>query len=310
MHSLGLKFGIYTSIGTENCAGTSAGSYGRYQQDADTFASWGVDYVKVDWCYVPLQNYPDLTQTQVAEMLGAQMRDALAGTGRPMVFDYNVNRLCPDDCSVWTWGPGVANLWRTAPDMKDRYTVMVRNFTANVPFYAYAGPGGWNDPDMLEVGNGGMTDTEYRSEFSLWAVMAAPLLAGNDLTTMSAATRQIITNRDVIAVDQDPLGKQAYPVASADGLWVLSKPLANGDRAVVLFNQSATPAIITTSATQVGLRAAPAYTLRNLWQHGTTETTGMISANVPPHAALMYRVAARGRLGGGAGDPAAPEGAS
>jgi alpha-galactosidase len=201
VHSLGLKFGIYTSIGAENCAGTSAGSYGHYAQDAKTFASWGVDYVKVDWCDVPTQNYPGMTQTQVAQMLGTQMRDALAATGRPMVFDYNVNRLCPDDCSDWTWGAGVANLWRTAPDISDHYTTMVRNFTDDVQQYAYAGPGGWNDPDMLEVGNGGMTTTEYQSMFSLWAEMAAPLIAGNDLTTMSATIRAILTNRQVIAVD-------------------------------------------------------------------------------------------------------------
>ena len=292
VHSLGLKFGIYTSVGTENCAGTSAGSYGHYQQDADTFASWGVDYVKADWCNVPVGNYPGLTDEQVAQQLGAQMRDALAATRRPMVFDYNVNGICPNDCNDWQWGAGIANMWRISRDISDHYTTMVRNFTSDVPLSQYAGPGGWNDPDMLEAGNGGMTATEYQSQFSLWAELAAPLIAGNDLATMSQATRRFLTNRAVIAVDQDPLGRQGYPVASSGGQWVLTKPLANGDRAVVLFNQTDSPATITTSAAQAGMPAAPMYTLHDLWTHRSSATSGAISTDVPPHAVVMYRVRA------------------
>jgi len=292
VHSLGLKFGIYTSIGTENCAGTSAGSYDNYQQDAGTFASWGVDYVKVDWCHVPLGNYPGQTDEQVAQQLGGQMRDALAATGRPMVFDYNVNGICPDDCEDWQWGAGTADIWRISRDISDSYTAVVRNFTRDVPLSSYAGPGGWNDPDMLEAGNGGMTATEYQSQFSLWAELAAPLIAGNDLATMSQATRRFLTNRAVIAVDQDPLGRQGYPVASSGGQWVLTKPLANGDRAVVLFNQTDSPATITTSAAQAGMPAAPMYTLHDLWTHRSSATSGAISTDVPPHAVVMYRVRA------------------
>lgn len=294
VHSLGLKFGIYASIGTTNCAGTTAGSYGHYQQDADTFASWGVDYVKVDWCAVPLQNYPTLTTTEVAQLLGAQMRDALAATGRPMVYDYNVSAgaVCANDCNDWTWGQGVANLWRIGPDGSDNYSAMVRNFTLDAPLDGFAGRGGWNDPDILEVGNGGMTTTEYRSQFSLWAEMAAPLLAGTDVSAMSADTLSILTNREVIAVDQDALGAQGHVVSDADGHWVLSRPLANGDRAVVLFNQTDTSAMISTSAADAGLAAAPDYTVRDLWAHSTTETPGPIAAGVPPHGVAMYRVSA------------------
>ncbi|HZC51192.1 MAG TPA: glycoside hydrolase family 27 protein [Mycobacterium sp.] len=300
VHSLGLKFGIYASAGLTNCAATSAGSYGHYQQDADTFASWGVDYVKLDWCVIPYQDFPDLSAEQVAQLLGTQMGQALAATRRPMVYDINDASGARNHDEDWTWAPGIANLWRVTSDIADTYTSMVNHFcscagqptgrSSDVGLYAFAGPGGWNDPDMLEVGNGGMTNTEYQAEFSLWAEMAAPLIAGNDLGTMSAATQRILTNRAVIAVDQDPLGKQGYPVTNASGDWVLSKQLANGDRAVVLFNQNDTPAVISTSASQIGLPDAQAYLQNDLWRHAATRTTGAISATVPAHAVVMYRV--------------------
>jgi alpha-galactosidase len=299
VHSLGLKFGIYASAGPTNCAGTAAGSYGHYQQDARSFAAWGVDYVKFDYCAIPYQDYPHLTQAQAGQLLSTQMGKALAATGRPMVYDVNDSIAETTHAQDWTWAPKVANLWRVMPDIKDTYASMVSQFCgcgnpaatwSDVQLYPYARPGAWNDPDMLEVGNGGMTTTEDRSEFSLWAELASPLLAGNDLSTMSAATRQILTNRAVIAVDQDPLGRQGYPVVSAGDHWVLTKPLANGDRAVLLFNETNTPAVITTSARQAGLPAAPAYVLRDLWRHTATRTSGPISAEVPPHAVVMYRV--------------------
>jgi alpha-galactosidase len=304
VHSLGLKFGIYASAGTTNCAGTSAGSYGHYQQDADTFASWGVDYVKFDYCDIPYQDYPGMTQMQVGQLLGTQMGQALEASGRPMVYDINDASGARDHDLDWTWAPKVANMWRVTSDINDSYNSMLSHFcgcgsTPSTSSYdlelsQYAAPGGWNDPDMLEVGNGGMTNTEDQTEFSLWAEMAAPLIAGNDLTTMSAATREILANRGVIAVDQDPLGKQGYAVQSANGLWVLTKPLVNGARAVVLFNQNTSPAQITTDAAQVGLPQAPQYILRDLWQHTISHSSGTISATVPGHAVVMYRVSAHG----------------
>lgn len=292
VHSLGLKFGIYTGAGYTNCVGTSAGSYGHYEQDARTFASWGVDYLKFDWCAVPYENHPDMTREQVDRMLAARMRDALAATGRPIVYSMSGGRGSGlwSRSEIWRWGSAYGNLWRTAGDIGDNYRSMVTCFQLTVDHHEYAGPGGWNDPDMLQVGNGGMTVTEYRTHFSLWAQLAAPLLAGNDLTAMPAEIREILTNREVIAVDQDPLGRPGYPVASADGHWVLSRPLANGDRSVVLFNDTEAPALLTTSAAEVGLPAAPAYRLRDLWQHSTTETAATISALVPPHGVAMYRV--------------------
>ena len=287
VHSLGLKFGIYASAGTRNCAGTSAGSYGHYGQDAATFASWGVDYIKLDWCSIPYRDFARLTHQQVNQMLATQMREAIAATGRATVFD--VNDWTGDNPS--SWARGLANLWRTAPDSQDRYRSMLWNFTHTVSLYRQAGPGGWNDPDMLEIGNGGMSATEYQSQFSLWAEMAAPLIAGNDLTRMSPITQGILTNPGVIGVDQDPLGRQGYPVASADGHWVLTKPLANGDRAVVLFNQTGAPATISTTVTQVGLASVGEYTLLNLWSGAVTETAGVISASVPPHGVVFYAIA-------------------
>jgi alpha-galactosidase len=292
VHSLGLKFGIYTSAGTENCARTSAGSFGHYRQDAATFASWGVDYVKLDWCYIPYRNFRAMTKARVSQMLATQMGDALAASGRPIVYD--VNDTTSD--KAWGWAQQLTNMWRTTADIQDTYAGMVRSFLHDVSHYSQARAGHWNDPDMLEVGNGGMTTLEYQSQFSLWSEMAAPLIAGNDLTAMSPATRAILTNTAVITVDQDPLGRQGYPVRSAGGLWVLNKPLANGSRAVVLFNQTNTTATISTDASQIGLGDYAGYMLVNLWTGAVTTTTGAITAVVPPHGVVMYRAAIDERL--------------
>jgi alpha-galactosidase len=286
IHSLGLKFGIYTSAGTMNCASTSAGSFGHYQQDAVAFAAWGVDYLKVDWCHVPYDHFPGMTHRQVSVMLATQMRQALTATGRPIVYDVN-NWT---DEQPWMWAKGVGQLWRTTPDIHDRFPSLLLNFTHNVSHFGQAGPGGWNDPDMLEIGNGGMSATEYQSQFSLWAEMAAPLIAGNDLTRMSPITQGILTNQAVIAVDQDPLGLQGYPVASTGGHWVLTRPLANGDRAVVLFNQTDKPATISTTLSQVGLATGTQYVLIDLWSGAGSPTVDGISANVPAHGVVMYRI--------------------
>jgi alpha-galactosidase len=293
VHSLGLKFGIYASAGTRNCAGSSAGSYGHYRQDAATFASWGVDYIKLDWCYVPYKDYPSMTHQQVSQTLARQMGQAIAATGRPILYDVNDTAV---RTAAWTWAAPVANVWRTTSDIRANYTSMVGHFVRDVRDYHYAGRGGWNDPDMLEVGNGAMTPTDSRTQFSLWAEMAAPLIAGNNLTKMSAVTRGILTNRAVIAVDQDMPARQGYPVASGRGHWVLTKPLANGDRAVVLFNQTDTRATISTTTGRVGMRPAAVYTLRNLWTETVTETAAAITATVPAHGVVMYQVATVARL--------------
>jgi alpha-galactosidase len=289
VHSKGLKLGIYNSAGTETCAGYP-GSLGHEKQDAALWASWGVDYLKYDNC----NNQGSSTRQEYIDRYTA-MADAIKATGRPMFYslcEWGVN-------DPWTWAGQIGQSWRTTGDIRDSYDSMLSIFNQNVWLYPYAGPGGWNDPDMLEVGNGGMTTAEYQTEFSPWAEMAAPLLAGTDLRTMSDADLAIYTNKDVIAVDQDPLGKQGVPIAAGgkpagnDGLWVMSKPLQNGDRAVLLFNSTGTTRTITTTAAEVGMARAGDYTLDNLWTHAKIETAGMIGASVPAHGVVMYRVSDR-----------------
>ena len=279
VHSLGMKLGIYEDAGTATCAGYP-GSLGHEQQDAATFASWGVDYLKYDNC----NNAGSSTTQQYIQRYSA-MRDALAATGRPIVYslcEWGVNQ-------PWTWAADVGNLWRTTGDISDSFGSMLSNFEQNVGLYPYAHSGAWNDPDMLEIGNGGMTMAEQRAEFSLWAEMSAPLIAGTDLRNASQDTLSVYENHAVVAVDQDPMGKQGEPVASSNGHWVMTKSLSNGDRAVVLFNSTSAPATITTTASQVGLGNAPAYALTDLWQNTTTETAGAIRASVPAHSVVMYR---------------------
>jgi alpha-galactosidase len=293
VHSKGLKLGIYEDAGTATCAGYP-GSLGHEQQDAATFASWGVDYLKYDNC----NNAGSTTKQQYIDRYTA-MRDALEATGRPILYslcEWGVN-------DPWTWAAKVGNSWRTTGDIRDSYDSMLSIFNANVWLYLYSHPGAWNDPDMLEIGNGGMTVTEEQSEFSLWAAMDAPLIAGTNVADLSPAELAIYTNQDVIDVNQDPLGKQAKPLgvgghpAGYNGLWVLSKPLANGDRAVVLFNSTSAPAAISTTATHIGMPSANDYGIRDLWTHTTSETAGRISATVPAHGTVMYRVS-KGRPGG------------
>ncbi|WP_250562204.1 glycoside hydrolase family 27 protein [Sphaerisporangium fuscum] len=280
VHSKGLKLGIYEDAGTATCAGYP-GSLGHETQDARTFAAWGVDYLKYDNC----NNNGSSTQQQYIARYSA-MRDALAATGRPIVFS-----ICEwGTTKPWTWGAGVGHLWRTTGDISANFSSMLSIFRANVHTAAYAGPGHWNDPDMLEVGNG-MSATEDRAHFSLWAEMAAPLLAGNNLAGASAATLSILGNRAVIAVDQDPLGRQGVLLSSSGGRDVLAKPLAGGDVAVVLFNESSSAQTISTTAAAIGKSGASSYTLTDLWAGTTGSTAGAISANVPAHGVVMYRVA-------------------
>jgi alpha-galactosidase len=275
VHSKGLKLGIYEDAGTATCAGYP-GSLGHETTDANSFASWGVDYLKYDNC----NNTGVPAQTRYTAM-----RDALKATGRPILFS-----LCNwGQESVWTWGAGVGNSWRTTGDISASYSRMLSIFHSNVALASYAGPGHWNDPDMLEVGNG-MSATEDRSEFSLWAEMAAPLIIGTNLTSASSTTLGILGNKNVIAVDQDSLGKQGTEVSSANGLDVLAKPLANGDVAVALFNENGSTATISTTASAIGKTGSSSYTLTDLWSGATSTTTGSISASVPAHGTVMYRV--------------------
>ena len=277
VHGKKLKFGIYTDAGTKTCQGRPA-TLGHEEQDARTYASWGVDYVKEDWC-----NATGL----VAPTQYAKFRDALARAGRPIVLS-----ICEwGSNQPWEWAPPIGNLWRTTDDIEDKWPSMLSNLDQNGQHASVARPGAWNDPDMLEVGNGGMTDGEYRAHFSLWAIMAAPLIAGHDVRSMSPATREILTNREVIAVDQDSLGRQGMLVWEAPPeLQVWSKPLADGSRAVALLNRSGSSAKITASFPRLGLHGDSA-TVRDLWAHEDRGTfRGHYEADVPSHAVVMVRV--------------------
>ena len=294
VHSKGLKLGIYEDAGTTTCGGYP-GSLGHEQQDAALFASWGVDYLKYDQCNIPFANWPGQTHEQIDTQLYTTMSNALKATGRPIVFS-----MCngTDAAALpWLWGAPVSNLWRTTTDIQDNFASMVANVNLNATLAQYAGPGAWNDPDMLEIGNGGMSTAEYQSEFSLWAEMAAPLIAGTDLRTVSAADLAIYTDRNVIAIDQDSLGKQGVLLTSAGGLYVFAKPLANGDVSVALFNSTGSAATISTTAAAAGLPKAAVYSEKDLWANTTTETAGKISAFVPAHGTVMYRVTAAKTVG-------------
>ncbi|WP_458247973.1 NPCBM/NEW2 domain-containing protein [Streptomyces sp. MAI_2237] len=280
VHSKGLKLGIYTSAGTKTCDGAGfPGALGHEYSDARQFADWGVDYLKYDNCN---------NQGVDAKSRYTTMRDALKATGRPIVYS-----ICEwGENKPWEWAADVGHLWRTTGDISDNWGSMLGILKQNLPLAPYAGPGHWNDPDMLEVGNGGMTDTEYRSHFSLWSIMAAPLLIGSDLRKATPATFDILDNKEVIAVDQDPLGKQGTVLSSTGGRWVVAKEMKDGSRAVALFNENGTAQHISTTAEAVGLPDARAYTLRDLWRHSSYNTAGTISATVPAHGTVLLRVSA------------------
>jgi alpha-galactosidase len=277
VHKKGLRFGIYTDAGSQTCEGRP-GSLGHEQQDARTFASWGVDYVKEDWCHAEGLSAP---------VQYAKFRDAIRFSRRKMVFS-----ICEwGSTRPWSWAPWIGNLWRTTGDIKDTWASMLSNLDANAQYADVAGPGAWNDPDMLEVGNGGMTDDEYRAHFSLWAIMAAPLIAGNDVRDMTAATREILTNREVIAVNQDELGTQGKRAAEiAPGLEIWARPLKGDGSAVVLFNRTEAEATIAVQWTQLGLSPGKAK-VRDLWAHADRgEVAEGFSTTVPAHGVVMLRV--------------------
>jgi alpha-galactosidase len=290
VHSRGLKLGIYSSPGPKTCGGY-IGSYEHEQQDADTYAKWGVDYLKYDLCsYQPIMDKEAKgdKQKELALMQQAytKMHKALLNTHRPIVFS-----LCQYGMfDVWKWGPTVGgNLWRTTGDVNDSYARMSKIGFGQAGLSKYAAPGHWNDPDMLEVGNGHMTPDEYRTHMSLWSILAAPLLAGNDLSKMDDSTKSILMNKEVIAVDQDALGKQGDRVGAAGMFEVWMKPLTGGNKAVGLFNRSTHAHPITVQLASVGFDG-PAHA-RDLWLHkdlGAVKRS--YTATVPGHGVVMLRL--------------------
>ncbi|HLH02950.1 MAG TPA: glycoside hydrolase family 27 protein [Bryobacteraceae bacterium] len=288
IHARGLKFGLYTDAGRKDCVAGTPGSLGHEETDARTFAAWGVDFVKEDWC-----NSEGLN----ARAVYYKMYAALRATGRPIVFS-----ICEwGDNKPWQWAPAFAQMWRTTGDDKPcwdcgRETMnkpggYPRGWTlildAQIPLARYAAPGHWNDPDMLEVGQPGLTIEESRAQFSLWAILAAPLIATNDLRSMRPAICSILLNKQVIAVDQDKLGRQGHRISSRDGVEIWIRELSGGDRAIVLFNRNERERAPHFRWSEIG----GAGTLRDLWRDTAVPADrNGFKATIPAHGVRMFRI--------------------
>jgi alpha-galactosidase len=293
VHSKGLKFGIYSDAGYLTCGGFP-GSLGHEYQDARQYAAWGVDYLKYDWCNTGNQSAPDSYRL---------MRNALRAAGRPIVFS-----ICEWGVSKpWTWAPEVGNLWRTTFDIRPCWDcgkqthsngVQIENFIGftkildqQVGLETSAGPGHWNDPDMLEVGNGELTFEENKAHFSLWCILAAPLMLGNDLRQMTPETLAILTNKKVIAVNQDPLGRQGRKVRDDGDYEVWSKELHDGTRAVIMFNRSMQDAGMHFQWAEIGIPQRLEMTVTDLWDMTkSAKHRGSFSSVVPAHGVVMVAV--------------------
>jgi len=275
VHSKGLKLGVYTDAGRLTCQ-KRPGSYNHELQDAKTYAAWGVDYVKVDWC---------ASKGLDPKVQYAKFRDALAQAGRPIVFS-----ICNWGVDApWTWGRTTGNLWRTTGDIEDKYDRMsVIGFSQN-GLEKYAGPGHWNDPDMLEVGNGGMSHDEYQTHMTLWALLAAPMLAGNDLRSMTPETKEMLTNPEVIAIDQDGKGVQGHRVWDEGPLEIWVKPLGDGSQAVGLFNRGESAIKITLDFKMLGISSP--IRVRDLWRHvDLGEARDSYTASVATHGVVLVKL--------------------
>jgi alpha-galactosidase len=287
VHSKGLKLGIYSSPGPKTCANYE-GSFGHEAQDAQTYAAWGIDYLKYDLCSLstPMLAAGSVEKAQAIELEAYRKMDAaIRATGRPMVYS-----LCQYGfAQVWRWGGSVGgNLWRTTGDITDKFARMAQIGFGQAGLSKYAKPGNWNDPDMLEVGNGGMNAGEYRTHMSLWALLAAPLLAGNDLSTMKPETLAILTNREVIAIDQDALGRQGDRVKAEGPLEVWAKPLKGGAKAVGLFNLSDQPAYVEVTFSEVGFKGP--VKARDVWGAKDLGALKSYRALILAHGVMLLRV--------------------
>jgi alpha-galactosidase len=278
VHSKGLKMGLYEDRGTATCCGLP-GSHGHEVQDANTFASWGIDYIKYDNCNGDSDIQADYER----------MRDALAACGRPICYSiccWGFNSWCPAD----------GNLWRTTGDISDNWGSMTSIMDSNAGLAQYAGPGHWNDPDMMEVGNGGMTTIEYQAHFTMWCIMAAPLIAGNDLRNMTQDTINILTNKEAIAVDQDAAGIQGTRVVDDGDKEMWCKPLGSatgGTKAVALLNRSGSAANMTVNWSDIGLSGSA--TVRDLWAKADRGSfNGSYSVSVPSHGVAFLKITGGG----------------
>ncbi len=289
IHSKGLKFGIYSCAGTKTCQ-ERPGSRGYEFQDARTYAKWEVDFFKYDWCN---------TSTQNAQASYSIMRDALFAAGRPIVFS-----ICEwGKSEPWEWGKDVGHLWRTTGDIRDSWKSMISIVDKEKDLFKFAKPGSWNDPDMLEVGNGGMTTEEYKTHFSLWCMLAAPLMAGNDLSDMSTETKEILMNKDLIAINQDVLGKQGFVYRDNGDYQIWIKQLDNKEKAICLLNRSDEVKkvqvdfnLLLKANSSIGWRTyidpyeLKDYSVRDLWEHENVNIgEGTIYVTIPPHAVKVFK---------------------
>ena len=292
IHKLGLKAGIYTDIGRNTCYPDPKyqGSYGHEQQDADTFAAWGIDLVEMDYC----MDYCNRVETHTGRWVYERMAEAIKKTGRPMIFS-----LCSwGNEQPWEWAQGKAQMWRTDLDISFEknhveWDRVVRNFESSSAHSVFSGPESWNDADMLEIGNAGLSDTEAQAQMSMWAISPSPLLAGADLTHMSSRAVEIYMNREVLAVNQDALGAGAERIASAGpGLEVWAKVLGSrtsGEYAVLLLNSTEEPNPMEVHWTDLDL--LPDARVRDLWSHKDVSTASdSYQAVVPAHGAVLLRV--------------------
>ncbi len=308
VHAKGLKFGIYSCAGRETCQ-NRPGSRGYEYQDALMYASWGVDYLKHDWCYTDGQN---------AQESYTLMRDALYAAGRPMVFsmcEWGLNK-------PWEWAQDVSHIWRTTGDIRNNWDVpdakegkcwgggVIINLDMQQGLEEYAGPGHWNDPDMLQVGNGGLTESESRAHFSLWCMLAAPLMAGNDLSTMDATTKTILTNKEAIAINQDALGKQGFKVKDWGEFEVYYKPLAGGDVALCLFNRfnekigvemnwqtmectftkNKKPLVLKPLIDRKDVQLKDTYTVQDVWNKKNVSMAKNLITEIPAHDVVLLQL--------------------
>jgi alpha-galactosidase len=301
VHSRGLKFGIYSDAGTLTC-GDRPGSYGFEEKDAKLFAEWGVDYLKYDYCYCP--DYASENNDYKSAIARYKaMGDALKATGRPIIFS-----ICEwGPRSPWLWGKEVGgHLWRISYDVGDKWDEprnehsqigILTAIDAMTDLERFVQPGGWNDPDMLVIGlrnsgfikGGGCTDVEYRTQMSMWCMFSAPLMLGCDLVTMSEETKSILLNKDIIAIDQDPLGKQAFRVMRKDGVEAWKKPLSGGRIAIAFLNRNSTEEKVLSGLEQLELDPKVAYEVYDVWKHETVkQPSGSLGANLKSHECQVF----------------------
>lgn len=292
IHSKGLKLGIYSCAGSYTCQGRP-GSRGYQFQDARQYAAWGIDYLKYDWCSNEGQNARAAYQT---------MSDAIKLSGRPIVFS-----ICEwGENEPWKWGKGIGHMWRVTPDIRDCYQCkfdwggvgVLDIIDIMADLYPYAGPGHWNDAEMLEVGNGGMSRDEYITHFSMWCMLATPLMAGNDLRKMDVESKEILTNKEVISVNQDKLGEQARRFMDMGEKEIWAKPLDNGELAVCFLNRTEDVWNLNYDwhkqtiyfADQINIHKKE-YLIRDLWKHQNIGTTKEPTrCMIAPHGVLMVRL--------------------